>query len=43
LAAFICLVLLPIISPAEDKVLKMSTTTSTESSGLLDVLLPALS
>lgn len=26
---------------AEDKVLKMSTTTSTESSGLLDVLLPA--
>jgi tungstate transport system substrate-binding protein len=27
---------------AEEKVLKMSTTTSTESSGLLDVLLPAL-
>ena len=27
---------------AEDKVLKMSTTTSTESSGLLEVLLPAL-
>lgn len=26
---------------AEDKVLKMSTTTSTESSGLLDILLPA--
>ena len=29
------------ISFAEDAVLKMSTTTSTESSGLLDVLLPA--
>jgi len=28
-------------SPAEDKVLKMSTTTSTQASGLLDVLLPA--
>ncbi len=26
---------------AEEKVLKMSTTTSTESSGLLDILLPA--
>ena len=26
----------------EDKVLNMSTTTSTQSSGLLDVLLPAL-
>jgi tungstate transport system substrate-binding protein len=29
-------------SPAEDKVLKMSTTTSTQASGLLDILLPAL-
>lgn len=29
-------------SPAEDKVLKMSTTTSTQASGLLDVLLPVL-
>jgi len=28
--------------PAEDKILKMSTTTSTQASGLLDVLLPAL-
>ena len=29
------------ISVAEEKILKMSTTTSTENSGLLDVLLPA--
>ncbi len=29
-------------APAADKVLKMSTTTSTQASGLLDVLLPAL-
>lgn len=28
--------------PAEDKILEMSTTTSTQASGLLDVLLPAL-
>ncbi|MGD8368199.1 MAG: substrate-binding domain-containing protein [Desulfobacterales bacterium] len=28
--------------PAQDKILKMSTTTSTQASGLLDVLLPAL-
>jgi tungstate transport system substrate-binding protein len=28
--------------PAEDKIIKMSTTTSTQASGLLDVLLPAL-
>lgn len=34
------LLALPIMASAEDKVLKMSTTTSTESSGLLDVLLP---
>ncbi len=34
------LLALPITGFAEDKVLKMSTTTSTESSGLLDVLLP---
>ncbi len=31
---------LPMLASAQDKVLKMSTTTSTESSGLLDVLLP---
>jgi tungstate transport system substrate-binding protein len=34
------LLLLPITGMAQDKVLKMSTTTSTESSGLLEVLLP---
>ncbi len=31
---------LPMMAGAQDKVLKISTTTSTESSGLLDVLLP---
>ena len=43
---FLCLVLsVCILSPgvsAEDKVIKMSTTTSTQASGLLDVLLPEL-
>ena len=34
------LLLLPVTGMAQDKVLKMSTTTSTESSGLLEVLLP---
>ena len=34
------LLLLPVTAMAQDKVLKMSTTTSTESSGLLEVLLP---
>ena len=34
------LLLLPVSGMAQDKVLKMSTTTSTQSSGLLDVLLP---
>ena len=34
------LLALPIVVSAQDKVLKMSTTTSTESSGLLDILLP---
>jgi tungstate transport system substrate-binding protein len=34
------MVLLPILAGAEPKVIKMSTTTSTEQSGLLDVLLP---
>lgn len=33
---------LPCVLFAEEKVLKMATTTSTENSGLLDVLLPAL-
>jgi tungstate transport system substrate-binding protein len=36
----IVLMLLPVSGMAQDKVLKMSTTTSTQSSGLLDVLLP---
>ncbi|WP_028576965.1 substrate-binding domain-containing protein [Desulfomicrobium escambiense] len=34
------LLFLPVTGMAQDKVLKMSTTTSTESSGLLEVLLP---
>jgi len=34
------LLALPVVALAQDKVLKMSTTTSTESSGLLDILLP---
>jgi tungstate transport system substrate-binding protein len=34
--------ILPITASASEKILKMSTTTSTQSSGLLDVLLPAL-
>jgi tungstate transport system substrate-binding protein len=33
--------LIPVTAKAEDKLVKMSTTTSTENSGLLDVLLPA--
>ena len=40
-----CLLAAPFLTGsalAEDKVLKMSTTTSTQESGLLDVLLPAL-
>lgn len=40
-----CLMAAPVLTGsafAEDKVLKMSTTTSTQESGLLDVLLPAL-
>ncbi len=40
-----CLLATPLLTGsalAEDKVLKMSTTTSTQESGLLDVLLPAL-
>lgn len=37
----ICLlVIVPTLAMSQDKVLKMSTTTSTEASGLLDVLLP---
>ncbi len=36
----IVLMLLPVSGMAQDKVLNMSTTTSTQSSGLLDVLLP---
>lgn len=39
MVAALCL-LLPALVCAQDKILKMSTTTSTESSGLLDVLLP---
>ena len=37
---FLLLMLLPVMASAEDTVLKMSTTTSTEASGLLEVLLP---
>lgn len=37
---FLVVMLLPVMASAEDKVLKMSTTTSTEASGLLEVLLP---
>ncbi len=40
LSAVLLFALTPLSSPAADKVLKMSTTTSTQSSGLLDVLLP---
>jgi tungstate transport system substrate-binding protein len=35
-------ILFPDIAKSEDKVLKMSTTTSTQASGLLDVLMPEL-
>ncbi|MCB2183292.1 MAG: substrate-binding domain-containing protein [Desulfobulbaceae bacterium] len=38
---FLCLAL-PGLASSEDKVLKMSTTTSTQASGLLDILLPEL-
>ena len=40
LLMLLVLLTLPVVSVAQDKVLKMSTTTSTESSGLLEVLLP---
>ncbi len=40
LLLLLVLMTLPVVSVAQDKVLKMSTTTSTESSGLLEVLLP---
>jgi len=42
LALVFCLMTLGSRSDAEEKVIKMSTTTSTENSGLLDVLLPVL-
>jgi tungstate transport system substrate-binding protein len=41
-AVLICLMALGSSAGGEDKVIKMSTTTSTENSGLLDVLLPEL-
>ena len=41
-AVVLCMMVLGSMSVAEEKVLKMSTTTSTENSGLLDVLLPEL-
>jgi len=41
-AVVLCIMILGSTSLAEEKVLKMSTTTSTENSGLLDVLLPVL-
>lgn len=42
IAAVLSLLLVSGMTMAEEKVLKMSTTTSTQASGLLDVLLPAL-
>lgn len=41
-AVVLCTMILGSMGVAEEKVLKMSTTTSTENSGLLDVLLPEL-
>ncbi|MGD8983982.1 MAG: tungsten ABC transporter substrate-binding protein, partial [Desulfobacteraceae bacterium] len=41
-AVALSLMILGPASSAEEKVIKMSTTTSTENSGLLDVLLPML-
>ena len=41
LSAVLAAVLIPAIGLAEDRVIKMSTTTSTQASGLLDVLIPA--
>lgn len=40
LLVLIVLMVLPCVGLAQDKVLSMSTTTSTQSSGLLDILLP---
>jgi len=40
-ALLVVMVALPTMSSGQEKVLKMSTTTSTENSGLLNVLLPA--
>lgn len=42
LLALLILLMVPAAVTAQNKTLKMSTTTSTEASGLLDVLLPAL-
>jgi len=42
LTAFFMMCIVPRITMGADKILKMSTTTSTENSGLLDVLLPQL-
>ena len=42
MALMMCVLALSSWSSAEEKVIKMSTTTSTENSGLLDVLLPEL-
>jgi tungstate transport system substrate-binding protein len=38
--SFLALLLLPVTARGESKIIKMSTTTSTENSGLLNVLLP---
>ena len=38
--SFLALLLLPVTAKGESKIIKMSTTTSTENSGLLNVLLP---
>ncbi len=42
ITTLLCLICVSCTSYAEDKILKMSTTTSTRDSGLLDVLLPAV-
>jgi len=39
-AVVLCIMIVGSVSVAEEKVIKMSTTTSTENSGLLDILLP---
>ena len=42
LCLLLVLLIIPDVSPGGEKIIKMSTTTSTQSSGLLDILLPEL-